>query len=63
MVYTVAEIVAANIHAMPCECDVYPSPCSLELSDLQAAVPQTLHSLIAGNHISARTPLPNYYKK
>ncbi|MPC44113.1 hypothetical protein E2C01_037777 [Portunus trituberculatus] len=39
MVHTVAEIVAAEMRAMACECNVYPSPCSLELSDLQATVP------------------------
>jgi len=46
MARTVAEIVSADIRSMPCECDVYPSPRSLQLNSLQKAVPQTLHSLV-----------------
>ena len=48
MPHTVTEIVVADVCSMPCECDVYPSPHSLELTALQEAVPQTLHSLVEG---------------
>ena len=48
MTSTVAQLVAADIRYMPCECDVYPSPHSLELTALQDTVPETLHRLVEG---------------
>ena len=43
---TAAEIVAADIHSMPCDCDVYPPPHSLELRAMCDAVPEMTHKLI-----------------
>ena len=52
MTSTVAEIVAADIRSMPCECDVYPSFGSLEVTALHDAVPETLHRW---NNISSQS--------
>ena len=44
----VAELVASDIRAMPCEVNTYPSPRSLNMAGLQESVPQSLHFLIEG---------------
>ena len=48
IVTTAADIVAADIRALPCECDVYPSHRCLQEDILKDTVPDTVRGLIEG---------------